>query len=126
MEEEQIRQYSFNHKDKVTAVEKEGREEGTYLRPISPLDVELVLEHDQIPLARLVLHETLQPRAESIQQVPSAHFRDVVGEETDPSETGNDTSRLRLVRELGDRLDLLDENAIRRDAVSVSVGWDNS
>lgn len=82
-----------------------------YLRAISPLDVELVLKHDKITLALLVLHESLELSTESVEQVGAARSDLIVGEEADPAQARDDTVSLGLVREVGDRLDLGDQRA---------------
>ena len=58
------------------------------------LNLKLVLQHDHIPLALLVLHLRLESSAKRIEKISSSLDR-LGGEETDPSESGNDSLFLR-------------------------------
>ena len=48
-----------------------GEDEGTKSLAIAPLDNEFMLQHDKIPLSRLVAHEFLQLAAQRIEEVSS-------------------------------------------------------
>lgn len=66
----------------------------TYELAVGPLDDKFVLEHDEVPLTILVLHQALQSATEGVQQVAVADLHLVVGEESDPSETRDDADVL--------------------------------
>lgn len=63
-------------------------------------DAKLVLEHDKIALALLVLHLLLERGTEGVEGV-AAGLDLLVGEETDPLETGDDAILLLIVGKLG-------------------------
>lgn len=60
-------------------------ENATYLGPILPLDDELVLQHDKVTLALLVLHQSLELGTECIEQVAGARYNRFGREEADPT-----------------------------------------
>ena len=70
-----------------------------------------MLEHDEITLALLVLHQSFQLCTEGIQQVlpPRNDFRS--REQPDPPEARYNASALAVVRELAHRLDVGHEGA---------------
>jgi len=53
-----------------------------------------MLEHDEIALTLLVLHETLEPGAECVEEVPSTNCGLITAEETNPAEAADDAGLL--------------------------------
>ena len=88
----------------------------THRLAVHPLDDELVLEHDKVALALLVLHELLQTRAERVEEVARANGRLFLREETDPAEARDDALSLGRVGEAGLRLDRRDKGAASPDS----------
>jgi hypothetical protein len=84
------------------------------LTAILPLDHEFVLEHDEISLAFPIRHELLQPRAECVQQVPSANLNSLIREQPNPPESRYDAYLLSDIGELRNRLNLLHEHLFLR------------
>lgn len=84
----------------------------THLGAIGPLDEELVLEHDEITLALLILHERLKLGTKCVQKVSRTGLDFLVREEADPAETRDDTGGFRRVREVAHRFDLGDKGAV--------------
>lgn len=83
-----------------------------YLGSIGVLNLKLVLEHDHVPLALLVLHLGLESGAEGVEEVASRDDLLGLGEEADPPESGQDALLLRLGRERGLGLDGRDERSL--------------
>ena len=79
---------------------------------IGPLNNELVLEHDEITFALLVLHEIFKTGAESVEEVACTGLDGLRGEETDPPEALKDTRSFSVVGEGSHRLDLGDQGAV--------------
>lgn len=98
----------------------------THLGAIGPLHEELVLEHDEITLALLVLHERLKLSTKRVEKVATTGLDFLGREEADPAETRNDTGGLRRVREVAHRLDLSDKSAVkfRREVSNVLIPMD--
>ena len=92
--------------------ERKIRRQHTHLLAVRPLDDELVLEHDEVALAALVLHEQLEARAERVEQVARAHLHLLRGEHADPAQTRDDAGRLGRIGERADLLDAGDEGAV--------------
>jgi hypothetical protein len=46
----------------------------SYLAAVSPLDHKLVLQHNKVPFALLVLHQQLELPTEGVEKVPGAGF----------------------------------------------------
>jgi hypothetical protein len=93
----------------------------TYSLAISPLHHELVLKHDEIPLARSVRHQLLEACTQGVEQVVPTGLNLLVREETDPAQTRDNTSRLGLGAKVDSRLDLLDKGAIRPMSACVNM-----
>lgn len=81
------------------AVLAQGRGAGL-LGAVLVLDVELVLEHDHVALAGLVLHLLLESGAQGVEGIATGSDL-LVGEETDPAQTGEETVPLLVVGEGG-------------------------
>ena len=64
------------------------------------LDVELVLEHDHVTLALLVLHLLLEGGAQGVEGVAAGSGL-LIGEQADPAETGEEAVALVVVGERG-------------------------
>ena len=60
------------------------RRQHTHLFAVRPLDDELVLEHDEVPLALLELHEVLHTRTERVEQVAVARLHFLRREQAEP------------------------------------------
>ena len=86
-------------------------------RAVRPLDDELVLEHDEVALARLVLHQRLELRAERVEEVACARLDLLAREETDPAHARDDARSLGLVGERAHLFDASDESAIKHRSV---------
>ena len=63
----------------------------THRLAVRPLDDELVLEHDEITFALLVLHKIFKTGAESVEEVACTGLDGLRGEETDPPEALKNT-----------------------------------
>lgn len=79
---------------------------------IRPLNDELVLKHDEITLALLILHQALQLSAQGIKEITRTRVDLVRREETDPSQSRDDAGSLSLVGELAHGLNTGDDGTI--------------
>lgn len=84
----------------------------THLGTIGPLDEELVLEHDEITLTLLVLHERLKLSTKRVEKVATTGLDFLVREKANPAETRNNTGGFRRIREVARRFDLGDKGAV--------------
>lgn len=76
-----------------------------------------MLQHDQVRLARLILHQTFQSATKRVQKVDRRSARDDflrAREQADPFEARDDTVRLSLVRECYELLDLRNKSCFIR------------
>lgn len=87
---------------RVTVLAQGGRPR--LLAAVLVLNLELVLQHDEVALAGLKLHLLLERGAESIERVAAGDGL-LVGEESDPLQTGDKTGLLLLTGEVGLGLD---------------------
>lgn len=91
------------------------------LRAVLVFDLELVLQHDHVTLTRLVLHLLLESSAQGVQGV-TAGDRLLVGEETDPAQTGEKAVPLLVVGEGGLGLHGGDEVCLRGGGGAQDLG----
>lgn len=87
----------------------------TYLLPSSPFDNELVLKHNQVPLARCKTYELFQSRTERVEKISSDDRGRLRGENAHPLQASNDALTLRFSRESGDFLDAGYEGAMNEE-----------
>lgn len=91
----------------------------TNLGAVLVLDLELVLEHDHVPLALLVLHLGLERRAQRVEEV--AARRDGLGrEEADPAQARDDALLFRGGGERDEGGDAGEERAANKSEAQCS------
>lgn len=82
-----------------------------YLASICPFDHKLVLQHHQIRFAGFKLHESLQPRAQGVEQCwwLAGENGGSVGQQTNPTKPGNNPRLFGRRRESAYSLDPSDK-----------------
>ncbi|KAH3667614.1 hypothetical protein OGATHE_003137 [Ogataea polymorpha] len=88
---------------------------------VRPLDAELVLQNDHVSLALFVLHQLLKSGAQGVQWV-AGRSDFLVGEQTEPLETSQNSLSVGLVLELGQRVNLGNNVLLRRRGSSNVLG----
>jgi hypothetical protein len=84
----------------------------THLGAVLVLDKELVLEHDHVPFALLVLHLGLERRTERVEERPSRRHGLVGAKESDPPEAGEDAGALGGRGEGDEGVDALEQGGL--------------